>query len=806
MDTLIQDLRYAVRMLLKKPAFTALAVLTLALGIGMTSAMFSFVDAVLLKPLDYKDAESLVEIWERYPKGGTSNPSPPTYLEWKQLNTVFSHVSIYGNTVGLNLSDASGSEQIQARYVSADYFDMLGVRPVVGRMFQPGEDQVGNEQFVVLSNRMWRAKFGADPQIVGRSITLSQKPYTVTGVLPPDGIFERAANDIYIPQTIRQDQMRRNTQFFRAWARLKPGVTVSQADAEMKRLSASLEQQWGPERKGFSTVVEPLRNSLVRQDVRTGLLILMGAVFFILLIASVNVANLLLVRGASRRREVLIRAAIGASRKRLVRQLLVESLMLSSVAAFLGLWLSYVLLNTFTAMAPAGTIPVEAAIGLDWRVLLFTVAVAGLTGTLCGLAPAWQSARTDISGTLQEHSLAVSSRFGRMQSRLLLISEIALTFVLLVGASLMVRSFVRLLGVDAGIDADSLLTFKIAPAPSKYTNASAVAAFQEEMLTRIRALPGVRAASTTDALPMRDGGVNNDFRIPGRTAGDSDRGNARIGAVDPEYFSAMGSRLMRGRFLSALDTAAGPAVAVVNASLATKFWPNSDPVGHQVSISGVNMYTIVGVISDIKQSGLSGQVRNEIYVPLAQFENKNFGFFVRSLNFVIRTSGDPMQLAGTIQGIARSIDRDQPIYAIKTMDEVISDSLAQPRFRTVLFGIFGSLALILSAVGIYSVMSYSSAQRTKEIGIRMSLGARPSDIFAEVVAQGMLFALIGIGIGCAGALVLTRLIASLLFEITASDPTTFVITALLLTAVAFIACWQPARRAMKTDPLLAIRE
>ncbi len=804
MDNFLKDLRYGIRMLARKPGFTAIAALTLALGIGVNTAMFSFVDAVLLKPLGYADAERLVTVSETFPQCARCIPSPPTYIEWKTQNTVFSHVSAYTlSTNSVNLTGQGDAEQIQGRFVSANYFETIGIQPSIGRTFAEGEDQIGNEQVVILSNRFWKRKFGADAGVLGSSLTLDEKPYTIIGVLPEGGVLNRMENEVWLPLAIRPDQMRRSTQFFSVRARLKAGVSVEQADAEMKRLAESIAAE-DDSRKNFSTIVEPLRKSIVSTDLRGVMLLLMGAVLFILLIASVNVANLLLARGAARHREIVIRTAVGAGRRRLVRQLLTESLLLAVLGGAAGVTLAFWLIEAFTALMPASTIPLEAAVAIDLRALAFTAGVSMLTGVLFGIIPAWQATKVNLRTALQEQSAGASARLSRNKSRnLLLISEIALTFVLVVGATLLIRSFGRLLDVDPGFQSEKALTFRTTLAQSRFSQPAQAAAYQEEMLARIGALPGVKSVSVTNSLPMSGAGGGTDFLVAGRAEKRS--GNARVRAIDADYFKTMGMSLISGRSFAKSDSANSQAVALINENMARKIWPEGDPLGQQLIFLGPHPITIVGVVADTKHNGLSSDSPLEIYVPRAQIPAQWFNFLGRSLNFVARTSEDPKKMIAAVQAVAANIDKDQPLFAIKTLDQVFSESVAEPRFTTLLFGIFGALALLLAATGIYGVMSYSATQRTQEIGIRMALGAAPRDVLTLVMGQGLKIVIAGVIIGAGASFALTRFLSSLLFGVSATDPLAFAITPLLLAGVALGACFAPARRATRVDPIIALR-
>jgi len=805
MNSFWQDLRYGARTLVKNLSFTTIAVLTLALGIGVTTAIFSFVDAVLLKPLAYKDAERLVTLWDSWPRCQTCLPSPPTFIEWKTMNTVFSHVAGYsGGTDSFNLTGRGQAEQLQARSISANYFEMLGVQPALGRNFRVEEEQVGNEQVVILTQRLWRRTFGADPNIMGTSITLNEKPYTVVGVLPPHQIFDRMDNELWVPLTIPPDRMRRSTQYFMARAKLKPGITLQQANAEMKRLGESVALA-DKTMQGHAAKVESLRESIVATDLRGTLWLLLGAVGFILLIASVNVANLLLARGAARRKEVLIRLAVGASGWRLMRQLLTESLLLAGLGGAAGLMLAYWLMKAFVLLSPPGTIPREAAVGLDYRVLLFTLGVSLFTGIFFGLLPAWQATRINLNGLIQEHGVRGSAR--HTSRNLLLVSEIALTFVLVIGAALMIKSFSRLLEVDPGFDAERVLTFRSTLAKTRFPTSAQTLAYENDFLARLRSLPNVKAAGVTSALPMSGVSRGTDFRILGRpNTNGVGRGNARFRAVDAGYFNTLGIRLVKGRLISERDTPSTQRIVVVNQTLANKFFADSNPLGEQVTFAGPQPYTIVGVTADVKYNGLDAETPVEMYVPLTQLDEEwAFDSWGRQLTFVAYASSSPKDLIGTVRSIAVSLDKDQPLYDIKPMSEVVADSTATPRFRTFLFFIFGALALVLAAVGIYGVISYATAQSTHEIGIRVALGAQRRDIFKLIVGQGMTLTAIGLLIGLAGAFWLTRFLSSLLFHISTTDVMTYVLASGAMLAVAILACYLPARRATKVDPMVALR-
>jgi putative ABC transport system permease protein len=786
----------------RSPGFTAVALIVLALGIGITSAMFSFVDAVLLKPLAYKNPEQLVMVWERDPQVDRSTPPPPMFREWRAQNQVFSHMAAYttsirgGDSRGLTLTGRGPAERIRCMAVSASYFDMLGVLPTLGRTFREEEEQVGKEHVVILSNRFWRRTFGADPNVLGRAIELSDEKYTVVGVLPGNGIFDQLSTDAWIPLAIRADQMRWDTNFFRVLARLKPGVTLQQANAEMSRITEEAARQGPAFRRNYSANVMPLRDEVVQRDLREVLLLLQGAVSLILLIACVNVANLLLARGASREREVAIRAALGAGRLRLLRQFLTESLLLAALGGGLGLLVAAWLLEGFTALMPKLTLPQEALVALDYRVVLFTAGVSLATGILFGLAPAWQATSTSLSRQLRPH-----------RSRLrngLLVWEIALTFLLVIGAGLLIRSFARLLAVDPGMETERILTVSTDLWKTRYPQAHQIVSYQEEFLRRIRATPGVKSAAVTNALPLTGNSFNNSIYVAGRR--DTMTG-CGIRPVSPDYFRTLGIRLLKGRLLSDLDDSKAPPAAVINETLARHLWPDAEPIGGQIQLAGdtAGPFTVVGVVADVKHSGLAFETPEEIYLPIVQMSGSMMDFFARPLKFVIRAAVPPAALAKTVQTIAASVDKDQPLFDVQTMEQIFSDSVAQPRFRTLLFGLFGALALVLAAVGIYGVLYYSVARRTQEIGIRMAMGAQVRDVLGMVLRQGMALAAAGVLAGVCGALALTRLLASFLFAVKPTDVVTFAGVTALVMGVALAACYFPARRAARVDPMVALR-
>jgi putative ABC transport system permease protein len=810
MQTLWQDIRFGLRMLIKTPGFTLIAIFTLALGIGASSAMFSFFDAVLFKPLAYQAPEQLVLVWERSSGRDMYFPLIPTFQEWREQNQVFSHMSaVHLGVAELNLTGRGVAEHVRGLFVSANYFELLGARPALGRFFNPDEDQAGKGQAAVLTNRYWKQRFAGDPKVLGSDITLNNQKYTVIGVAAPHSAFDRGSTDVWLPMVFTPEQIRSKSRFFMVEARLKPGVTIEKAGADMKRITEGLAQQGLIADKNVSPLVQPLRDWIVGSS-RQMMSLLMGAVIFILLIACANVANLLLARSATRSREIAIRAALGAGRLRIFRQLLVESLLLAVAGGGLGVVLAFWLIKGFTVLMPPSMIPAEIEATIDWRVLLFTLGTSLLTAIIFGLAPAWRASRTDLTRSLQERGDGASAHLGRNKLRsLLLVSEIALTFTLVIGAALLIRSFARLLQTDPGFQTERILTFQTNLDKTRYPQAHQVIGYQTEMLNGLRVLPGAQSAATANAVPLRGGPFRIISIIGGLPGEKPAREIAAISVVSPEYFETFGIRLLRGRYLSDHDTAQTSPVVVINESLAKQHWFGADPVGRQIQFPGVDFaslsFTIVGVIADHKQTRLQNESRPEVYILFSQTPEKAFPAYGRKLYFAVRTTNEPSALTSAIRGIAAGVDRDQPLYDIITMEEIYSESVATPRFQTAVFSAFGTLALIFAAVGVYGVMAYSVNQRTREIGIRMALGAQSGDMMRLVMWQGLALASAGIGVGLGAAFTLTRFLTAYLYEIKATDASTSIVVALILLSVAMLGSYLPAWRAMKVDPMVVLR-
>jgi putative ABC transport system permease protein len=802
MESLIQDLRYGMRTLSKNPGFTLVAVLALALGIGANTAIFSIVNAVLLRPLPYPDSERLVTLFnaERRFRSWQASINAADFVEWREQQSSFEGISIYTGGA-FNLTGGSSPAYINAKTVSAEFFSVLGVQPLIGRGFLPEENQPGKGNVVVLCHALWQQHFNSDPQVAGKTVKLDGESYTVVGVMPEGFRFvDQWQPDIIVPLEITPNS--RGNFILKVIARLKPGVTLEQAQKEMQTTSERLEQARSG-RGGLGARLVPLRE-LTAVDNRLVLGVLFGAVGFVLLIACANLANLFLARSAVRKKEIAVRAAVGASRWRLVRQLLTESLILAMLGGLLGLLLAVWSVKALVALAPQ-SLPKVNEIGIDLWVLGFTFLVSLLTGALFGIAPALQSSKPDLVQTLKEGGRARISGFGRFSIRgALVIGEVAIALVLLAGAGLMLNSVVRLILVDRGFASKSVLVIG-ARLPDSYRTNEHVAGFYDRALTRMRSLPGVAAAGAVDLLPLGPMMLQGDFSIEGRPP--LPEAMAVKPSVSPDYFRALGIPVIRGREFNDRDTTTANKVAIVSESLVRRYFEGEDLIGKRISIFNDGQrqpiwLEVVGVVGDVRQQSLSMEMQPGVYTPLSQARQL---FLARNMNFVIRAYGDPMSMAASAQREIQQVDPDLPMISIRTMDQVVSSSISGERFNALLLGIFAALALVLAAVGIYGVMAFSVAQRTHEIGIRMALGAQVRDVLRLVIKQGMILVLIGVGVGLIAALALTRMMKSLLFEVSATDPTTLVVVTVALIVVALLACWIPARRATRVDPTTALR-
>jgi putative ABC transport system permease protein len=794
-----QDLRFAGRQLWKSPGFTLVAVLTLALGIGATTAIFSVVYGVVLRPLPFRAPERLVRPLFVSPEGEMQGAfSVPNFVDWKNASrTVEDTAALWGGT--LNLSGGGDPERLPAAWVSANYFKVVGIRPLAGRTFAPGEDLKSAPRVTVISEKLWRRRFGGDPGLVGRSIILDGQPHTVIGILRK-GVQLPSTADAWVPAVFPPgEEKQRGSVFFAGIGRLAPGATLRQAKTEADVIGRRLSTGY-PEANAsyFKTMtVESLPDRMLG-DTRKPLLILLGAVAFVLLIACANVANLLLVRAASREGEIVIRVALGAGRARIVRQLLTESLVLALAGGTLGIALAAWVIRTLIAIGPRD-IPRLAEVGIDGTALLFALGISLLTGLLFGLAPALQTSRTDLSGVIRDGTKGSKGRRGTRARSLLVVTETALAVILLAGAGLLIRSFSQLQKVDPGFKAERVVTFNLDLPDGRYEKDEQLRAFLGSLQEKLATLPGVNATGATVYGMPFGGNVNVlDFRIAGRPPLPAGQQRAiRAAAATPDYFKAMGIRVTRGRAFTPRDRDGAPGVVVINEAVARRYFPNQDPIGQRIEM-GTHGGEIVGVVADFKQDAMEQQIDPELFMPYDQFPG-------RSLAVVLRSAADAQAVVSGVQARVRELDPDLPVYDLQPLTELVATSTSQSRFYMLLLGGFAAIALVLAAVGIYGVIAYAVRQRTQEIGIRMALGASRDRVLRMVVGQGMTLALMGAAAGLAGALVAARGLRSLLFEVSASDPATYAGVALVLVAVAAVAAYLPARRAARTEPNLALK-
>jgi putative ABC transport system permease protein len=808
MDNLLKDIRYSIRTMIKRPGFTLVVVLALALGIGANTAIFSVVNTVLLKPFVYKDSDRLAVVWGTSPQKevGIMPVTPADYTAWNERNTVFEQVA-YSRDAQYSLTGAGEPESVRGYRFSANFFDVLGVQPLHGRTFTAEEDRPGANRVVVLSYKLWQRRFGGDTGVIGQSVTLSGNPYTIIGVMPP-GFEHPHGTELWTPVAIAPADFSNHTAtILRIMARLKPGVTIEQAQTEMSTIAAAVAEQYPDTHTGRGAKVVTLRD-VYTGDVKAALLVLLAAVGFVLLIACANVANLLLARAASRQKEVAVRSALGASRARLIRQFLTESLMLSlaggAAGILLAIWSTGILVSLFPTNIENLSIPIVEQIPIDAKVIGFALLISIVTGMVFGLAPALQASKSDLNETLKEGGRgSMSGRRGRRLRDLLVISEMAIAVVLLVGAGLLIKSFARLQKSDLGMNIDNVLTAQVQLPQYKYPDLEKRRIFVGEVTRRVRSLPGVEAAGATNFLPLTGFWGTTFFNIEGRPAfapGEEPEVDNRLATED--YFKAMGMRMLRGRAFTATDREGSPQVAIINQKFADSFFQGEDPVGKRLNLGDANepsMWEIVGVVGDVKSFGLSEDTHLEIFRP---FDQVTFPLIA----FAIRTTKDPTSIVAAVRNEVWSVDKDLPFLGkIIPLERLASDSVTLRRVSMLLVGAFAALALILAALGIYGVMSYSVTQRTHEIGVRMALGAKPADVLRLVVRHGLALTLAGVGVGVGGALLLTRFMTSMLYGVSATDPLTFAVITVILIGVALGACAVPARRATKVDPMIALR-
>ena len=801
MTTLIQDLRYGIRMLFKQPGFTIVAVLALTLGIGADSAIFSVVNAVLLRPLPYPDSERLVVLRERSPQIEGMSVAYPNFIDWRDQNNAFENIGVFRRQ-SYNLTGSGEPERLIGWQLSADVFPALKVTPARGRLFTYDEDKPGANPVVVLSHGLWQRRFGGDPNILEQTMTLDGRSFSVIGVMPPGFQFPRPGAELWAPVgQVSKDpgwENRGNHPGLTGIARLKPGVTVDQAREDMEIVAANLEKQYPDSNTGNRVTITPALENVIR-GIRPALLVLLGAVGFVLLIACANVANLLLARATARQKEIAIRTALGASRWRIVRQLLTESILLSLVGGALGLLLARLGVKLLVAISP-NSIPRSEEINLDSRVLAFTIGVSVLTGIIFGVVPALHASKPDLNETLKDAGRGSTGRRHLLRSGLV-VSEVALTLVLLIGAGLMIRSFYRLQQVDPGFIHERLLTFNVSLPQKKYPENQQKISFYEQLADRLRGLPGVQAVGLSSGLPLGNNGWQTSFRVEGQPEPEPGKTPLTEAVVaSPEYFQAMGLTVVRGRNFTEQDLKDGPHVTLIDEEFERRYWPGEEAVGKRIKTGRDDPpITVVGIVRRVKMDGLNEDSnRVQSYFPFRQMP-------FSGMTVVIKTSNDPIGLVSAVREQVLAIDPDQPVYNINTMEQLRSDSIAPDRLNLMLLACFAAVALILATVGIYGVMAYSVTQRTHEIGIRMALGARQSDVLGMVIRQGMKLAIGGLAIGLVGAWLATRAMTSLLFGVSATDPLTFAVISVVLIGVALGACFVPARRATKVDPMIALR-
>jgi putative ABC transport system permease protein len=810
LQSILKDVRFSTRTLRKRPGFTAIVIITLALGIGANTTIFSVVNAVLLQPLPFPRSEELVTLWERNPVRGYEQNAPAAgnYVDWLQQNRVFSQMAIYAPAGRFNLAAGDQAERINGAAVSSSLFKVLEVAPAQGRSFTAEEDVNGPSRVVIVSYNFSKLHFG-DRNAVGNTITLDGRDVTIIGVMPPGFQFPGAtgtvlktftapAADLWIPLVLDQETLnQRSSHSLSVIARLKPGISVSQATQEMSAIQQRLEQQYPTFFVGSHVKVVPLVEQVVGST-RRPIYVLWGAVGFVLLICCVNVANLMLSFATSRRREIAVRTALGAQRWRVIRQLLTESLVLATAGGAIGVLVAVWGVRLLALLAPA-TFPRREEIALNVIVLLFTILITALTGVFFGLAPAVQASKVTLTEALNAGRSTIAIGWGTSFRRLLVISEIAFALILMIGASLMIQSLFRLERVNPGFSADRTLTMELSLPSHNYPRARRPNFFRE-LLDRTRSLPGVESVAAAKHLPLSGDNMNFALNVEGRPALEGREGGADCRFVTPDYFKVLGIQLVKGRVFTDGDGPDAPPVLLINETVALNHFPNEDPIGKRL-VLGINNFSgvVVGVVRDVKHVGLDLTGNSEVYVNYAQ------GPYWTDMTLLVHTSGDPLAVAASVRNQIAAIDAQVPVARIRTMDSIVSDSVAQPKFRSVLLVVFGMTALLLATVGIYGVMSYAVTQRTKEIGIRIALGAQLKSVRGLVIMNGLTLAIIGIGVGLVGAFVLTRFLTSLLFETNSNDPLTFVGVAGGLAIVALIACYIPARRATKVNPLVALR-
>ena len=810
MEMNLQDLRYGARQLLHSPGFTAIAIITLALGIGANAAIFSFVNAVLIKPLPYPHPERIVSVWEKNPGGGSNPISTLNFLDWEQQNRCFQFLSAVARDT-VTLTGSGSPEELNVQRVSASYFKVLGVDAALGRTFAASEDEAGNDLEVVLSNRIWRNRFGGDPKVIGRKITLDAKSYTIIGVLPANSEFDRTWGVMWLPLAFTPANMTRNYHWLTAIGRLEPGVTLQQARDQMETIGARIAAVSPDSNKGWGVRVDPYIDQVVQPELRRSLWVLLAAVGAVLLIGCANLANLLLARGTGRAHEIAIRSALGARRLRLIRQLLTESILLGILGSGAGLALGNAFMQGMKLWLPPDLLPAQANVHMDYGVLLFTMVIGILTGILCGLAPALSGTRPDLAASLKESGRTTAGAAPHRMRTALVVAEVALSFVLLAGASLLIRSFNRLASLNPGVDTTNVLAMDLPTPLSRFTNSTILTNYLREVTQKVKNVPGVWDAAITDEPPMEGFANGAPFLIEGRNDDPYSPSVSGFKTIGPSYFDAVGMRLLKGRSLDESDVAGAMPVAVINETMAKTYFQGEDPIGKRLLVrqlvfgksarGPVIPWQIVGVVKDEKVGGKVYSLGEDIpviYVTFYQSPGTHN-------SLAVRAGMNPLLLSESIEQAIWKVNNNQAVANVQTLEEIKSQSVAPARLRTALLAIFAGIALLLAAVGIYGVVSYSVAQRVREMAIRLALGASPRDLLKLVIGKTMLVVLVGLALGGVAALALTRVLASLLYDPSPTDRVTWVVAGALLAAVALLACYFPARRVTKVDPLAILR-
>jgi putative ABC transport system permease protein len=813
MNGIFQDLRYAIRQLRKSPGFTAIAVITLALGIGANAAIFSVVNGALLRPLAFREPSRLVHVWhvppaKSFPGMLTFAVSAANYLDWQSQNQVFENMAIYAYH-GFTLTGSEKPEQLDASAVSSGFFETLGVQPMLGRVFSPQEDQPGRSNVVVCSYRFWQDHLGSNADIVGHNINIDGQSFLVAGVMPPSFRYPDFAQ-VWTPMAwTDKERAVRGEHHYAVVARLKSGIALKQAQAAMNTISSRLEQLFPDDDRGWGAIVVPLHDDLV-SDVRPALLVLLGAVAFVLLIACVNVANLALAKTLSRRKEIAIRTALGASSARVLRQLLAETVLLALAGGVVGLTYAHFGVRLIMAFL-ADKLPRSIEVGLDLRVLGFTALISILSGIIAGVLPALRLTRADINQALKQGLGRTDSDSGGHHTRgILVVAEVALSLVLLIGAGLMIRSFQQLQSVNPGFESRGVLTMTAAVSRAKFLLPAQQINFFEQVLERVRTLPGVESAGVIDDIPLNGNGSHQPIAIEGHpVAALSDQPEVDVRLISSGYMSAMHVPILLGRDFGDTDIAGRPAAILVSASLAQHFWPGEEPIGKRLTLTFFPdvVREVVGVVGDVKLDGLD-QARPStiLYMPLGQASTPaRGGWNSFPMTLVVRSATNPTGIASAVANAVHEVDPEIPVREISTMDDLVTNSMSQQRFNMLLLGAFAGLALLLAAIGIYSVLSYSVKRRVQEIGIRLALGARIGQVLRMVIIEGMKPTLLGVVIGTVGALAMGHVLSSLIYGVKPTDPFTFLVVAVLLAAIALLASIIPAYRAARVDPMVALR-